>query len=106
MNESRQESLLQKLQYNQLSDRESGELMQWLDMDETRMAAFAHELRMSNSLAALCVLDSDCIAPAVIDSLSRRGVAADISKGVRRQLEMSLSQPPSLVIRSQRSSLK
>ncbi len=106
MNESRQERLLEKLQHNQLSDEECRELMQWFDMDESRIAAFADELRMSNSLAALYVLDSDSIAPAVIDSLSRAGVAADVSKGVRRQLEMSLTQTHSPVKHLQRSSLK
>ncbi len=110
MNESNLETLLEKLQDNQLSDHECRELMQWFNEDESRVAAFADELRMSNSLAALQVLDSDGIVPAVIDSLSRAGVAADVSGRVRRQIETGLHSvglhSTEIAKHSQRSSRK
>jgi hypothetical protein len=87
MNDSRLETLLEKFQDDQLSTDESRELIEWINEDESRATEFADELRMSNALAALHVLDADGIAPAVRDSLSRAGETTDISRSVRRQIE-------------------
>ncbi len=92
MNDSGLETLLEKLQNDRLTYDECRQLMEWFDEDESRLAVFVEEMRMSNSLAALQVLDSDGIGPAVIASLSRAGVASDVSEGVRRQIEIGLQR--------------
>lgn len=87
MNDSRVETLLEKLQDNRLSEDECRELLEWFDEDESRLAIFARELRTTNALAALHVLDSDGIAPVVADSLSRAAETTDISENVRQRIE-------------------
>ena len=106
MNESRLETLLEKFQNDQLNDDECREIMEWFDEDSSQVKAFADELRMSNSLAALHVLDSDGISPAVIDSLSRAGVVVDVSESVRRQIEVGAIQATVPFKRLSRSSFK
>jgi hypothetical protein len=87
MNDSRLAALLEKLREGRLDEDECRELMEWFGKDESRLAALADELRMDNALAALHVLDSDGIAPAVTDSLLRAQATTDISQRVRQQIE-------------------
>lgn len=89
MNDSRLERLLEEFQDDKLSEDECRELLEWCDEDESRLTAIADELRMGNMIAALHRLDSDGIAPVVIDSLSRAGLTSDIPQQVRRHIENS-----------------
>ena len=92
MNESRRQRLIEDFQDDTLSEDECRALMEWFDEDESRVSAFADELRFGNALAALYVIGSDDISLAVNDSLKRADHAVDISQRVRQKIE-SFPQP-------------
>ena len=92
MNESRLQGLLEDFQDDALSEADCRELMEWFEEDDSRVTAFAGELRVGNTLAALHVMESDRIPLAVKDSLKRSELASDISHSVRQRIE-SRSQP-------------
>ena len=102
MNESRQQRLLEDFQDDALSEAECRELMEWFDEDDSRVSAFADELRVGNALTALHVMNSDCIPVAVKDSLKRGDLAIDISRNVRQRIE---SRPQPLPADVERSNL-
>ena len=102
MNESRLQGLfLEDFQDDALSDEtECRELMEWFDEDDSRVSAFADELRVGNTLAALHVMESDRIPLAVKDSLKRSELASDISHSVRQRIESRPQPSPADVERS------
>lgn len=102
MNESWQQGLIEDFQDDTLSEHECRALMEWFDEDESRVSAFADELRVGNALAALYVMGSDDISLAVNDSLKRADHAIDISQRVRQEIE---SFPQSLPADGERSNL-
>ena len=65
MNDSRLETLLEKFQEDQLSTDESRELIEWFDEDDSRVSAFAEELRIvaRNSAARM---GGDTIVPLTV----------------------------------------
>lgn len=93
MKDPRTQTLLEEFHDDSLGEDECRGLMEWFDEDESRVSVFVDELRTGNALAALCVLDSDGIAPAVTDSLSGAGSATDISSCVRKRIESGFRHP-------------
>lgn len=87
MNEARLQALLEDFQDDALNESDSRELMKWFDEDESRVAAFAEELRIGNTVAALHVMETDRIPSAVRDSLEQGELAIDISHSVRQRIE-------------------
>ena len=87
MNESRLQKILEDFQDDTLNEAECCELVEWFDENESRVSAFADELRLGNALAALHVMESDRIPLAVNDSLKRADLAIDISRDVRQEIE-------------------
>ena len=102
MNESRMQGLLEDFQDDALSEADCRELMEWFDEDNSRVTAFAGELRVGNTLAALHVMESDRIPLAVKDSLARSKLSSDISHSVRQRIE---SRPQPLPADAERSIL-
>jgi hypothetical protein len=92
MNESRLQGLIEDFHDNALSEADCRELMEWFEKDDSRVTAFADELRVGNTLAALHVMESDRMPLAVKDSLKRADSAFDISRNVRQHIE-SRPQP-------------
>lgn len=102
MNEARLQELLEGFQDDALNEAECRELMEWFDGDDTRLSAFADELRVGNVLAAMHRMESDLIPLAVKDSLKRSELASDISHRVRQRIEGDLQPLPADVERSNR----
>ena len=100
MNESRLQRLLENFQDDALSEADCRELMEWFDEDELRVSAFADELRIGNTLAALHVMESGRLPLAVKDSLKRADSAIDISRNVRQHIESRPQPLPADVERS------
>ena len=100
MNESWQQGLIEDFQDDTLSEAECRELMVWFDEDESRVSAFADELRMGNTLAALHAMESGRIPLAVNASLQRGDLPIDISRSVRQRIESRPQPSPGDVERS------
>jgi hypothetical protein len=100
MNEARLQRLLEGFQDDALNEAECRELMEWFDEDDSRVSAFADELRVGNVLAAMHMMESDRIPLAVKDSLKRSELASDISHRVRQRIESQIQPLPADVKRS------
>jgi hypothetical protein len=100
MNESWQQGLIEDFQDDTLTEAECRELMVWFDEDESRVSAFADELRMVNTLAALHAMESGRIPLAVNASLQRGDLPIDISRSVRQRIESRPQPSPGDVERS------
>lgn len=100
MNDSRLQRLFEDFQDDTLNEADCRELMEWFDEDDSRVSAFADELRIGNALAALHMMESDRIPLAVKDSLQRSELASDISHRVRQRIESQLQPLPADVERS------
>lgn len=100
MNKSRLQRMLEDFQDDVLNEDECRELMAWFDEEASRVSAFADELRISNTLAALHVMDCDRLPLVVTDSLQQGDRAIDISRSVRQQIETRLLTLPGDVERS------
>ncbi len=87
MNESQLQGLLEDFQDDALSEADCRELMEWFEEDDSRVTAFAGELRVGNTLAALHVMESGRLPLAVKDSLRQADSEIDISQNVRQQIE-------------------
>lgn len=87
MNETHLQRLLEAFQDDALNEDECRELLEWFDEDESRLFAFAEELRIGNALSVLQISESDTTAATVKASLSRGARAADVSQNVRERIE-------------------
>ena len=103
MNETQLQKLLEDFQDDSLSEDDCRELTEWFEEDDSRVTAFAGELRVGNTLAALHVMESDRIPLAVKDSVQRGDLASDISHSVRQRIE---SRPQPLPADVERSNLR